>query len=87
VRIPAALNGLVGLKPTYGAIPLDGVVPLATSLDSVGPLVRTVEDALLLVAAMAGEPTPALEGMPSVAGRASRHWRASSSRTASSRTS
>lgn len=68
VRIPAALNGLVGLKPTYGRIPLHGVVPLATSLDSVGPLVRTVEDALLLVAAMAGKPTPALEGTPSVAG-------------------
>jgi aspartyl-tRNA(Asn)/glutamyl-tRNA(Gln) amidotransferase subunit A len=68
VRIPAALNGLVGLKPTYGRIPLDGVVPLATSLDSVGPLTRTVEDALLLVAAMAGEPAPVLEGAPFVAG-------------------
>jgi aspartyl-tRNA(Asn)/glutamyl-tRNA(Gln) amidotransferase subunit A len=68
VRIPAALNGLVGLKPTYGRIPLDGVVPLATSLDSVGPLVRTVEDALLLVAAMAGEPAPELGDAPSVAG-------------------
>jgi len=43
-------------------------VPLATSLDSVGPLVRTVEDALLLVAAMAGEPAPVLEGAPFVAG-------------------
>jgi aspartyl-tRNA(Asn)/glutamyl-tRNA(Gln) amidotransferase subunit A len=56
VRIPAALCGLVGFKPTYGRIPLDGVVPLATSLDSVGPLARTVEDAQRLVAAMAGEP-------------------------------
>ncbi len=68
VRIPAALNGLVGLKPTYGCIPLDGVVPLATSLDSVGPLARTVEDALLLVATMAGEPAPELDDAPSVAG-------------------
>ena len=68
VRIPAALNGLVGLKPTYGRIPLDGVVPLATSLDSVGPLARTVEDAMLLVAAMAAEPAPALDDVPSVAG-------------------
>jgi aspartyl-tRNA(Asn)/glutamyl-tRNA(Gln) amidotransferase subunit A len=68
VRIPAALNGLVGLKPTYGRIPLDGVVPLATSLDSVGPLARSVEDAVRLVAAMAGEPLPALDDAPSVTG-------------------
>jgi aspartyl-tRNA(Asn)/glutamyl-tRNA(Gln) amidotransferase subunit A len=69
VRIPAALNGLVGLKPTYGRIPLDGVVPLATSLDSVGPLARSVEDAVRLVAAMAGEPLPALDDdAPALAG-------------------
>jgi len=68
VRIPAALNGLVGLKPTYGRIPLDGVVPLAKSLDSVGPLARTVEDAMLLVSAMAGEPGPEQEDAPHVAG-------------------
>ena len=58
VRIPAALCGLVGLKPTYGRIPLDGVVPLSSSLDSVGPLTRSIEDARWLVAAMAGEPLP-----------------------------
>ena len=68
VRIPAALNGLVGLKPTYGRIPLGGVVPLATTLDSVGPLARTVEDARLLVAAMAGQPAPARDGARSLAG-------------------
>jgi aspartyl-tRNA(Asn)/glutamyl-tRNA(Gln) amidotransferase subunit A len=68
VRIPAALCGLVGLKPTYGRIPLDGVVPLSTSLDSVGPLARTVEDAVMLVRAMAGEPLVAAEAAPSVAG-------------------
>jgi aspartyl-tRNA(Asn)/glutamyl-tRNA(Gln) amidotransferase subunit A len=68
VRIPAALNGLVGLKPTYGRIPLDGVVPLATSLDSVGPLARSVDDAMLLVAAMAGEPAPVFDGGPSLGG-------------------
>lgn len=58
VRIPAALCGLVGFKPTHGRIPLDGVVPLAASLDSVGPLVRSVADARLLVAVMAGAPLP-----------------------------
>lgn len=54
IRIPAALCGLTGLKPTYGTISLAGVVPLATTLDSLGPLSRTVEDAALLTAAMAG---------------------------------
>jgi len=54
IRIPAALCGLTGLKPTYGLVSLAGVVPLATTLDSLGPLTRTVEDAALLTAAMAG---------------------------------
>jgi len=54
IRIPAALCGLTGLKPTYGTISLAGVVPLATTLDSLGPLARTVDDAALLTAAMAG---------------------------------
>jgi aspartyl-tRNA(Asn)/glutamyl-tRNA(Gln) amidotransferase subunit A len=54
IRIPASLCGITGLKPTYGAISLAGVVPLATTLDSLGPLTHTVEDAALLTAAMAG---------------------------------
>jgi aspartyl-tRNA(Asn)/glutamyl-tRNA(Gln) amidotransferase subunit A len=54
VRIPSALCGLTGFKPTYGLVSLHGVVPLAATLDSIGPLARTVEDAALLVAAMAG---------------------------------
>src|SRR6266550_1152785 len=58
IRIPAALCGLTGLKPTYGVISLAGVVPLATTLDSVGPLARTAEDAALVMAAIAG-PDPA----------------------------
>lgn len=68
VRIPAALCGLVGLKPTYGRIPLDGVVPLSSTLDSVGPITRTVEDATLLVATMAGEPIPVAEPIRSLDG-------------------
>ncbi|HEY8492029.1 MAG TPA: amidase [Dehalococcoidia bacterium] len=54
IRIPAALCGVVGLKPTYGRVSRHGVVPLAWSLDHVGPLARTVEDAALLLAAVAG---------------------------------
>jgi aspartyl-tRNA(Asn)/glutamyl-tRNA(Gln) amidotransferase subunit A len=68
VRIPAALCGLVGLKPTYGRIPLDGIVPLSRTLDSVGPITRTVDDAAMLIAIMAGEPLPALPPLDSLAG-------------------
>jgi len=56
VRLPAACCELVGLKPTWGAIPVDGVIPLAWSFDHVGPLTRTVEDAGVLFSVLAGEP-------------------------------
>ena len=55
LRIPSALNGLVGFKPTQRRIPLDGVLPLSTSFDSAGPIAWTVEDCALLDAVMAGE--------------------------------
>ena len=58
VREPSALCGLVGLKPTYGNVSCRGVVPLAWSLDTVGPMTRTVEDAAALIEVMAG-PDPA----------------------------
>ena len=51
---PASYNGIVGLKPTAGRISLHGVVPLAWSLDTVGTLTRTVEDAAILLGVMAG---------------------------------
>ncbi|WP_329453842.1 amidase [Streptomyces sp. NBC_01497] len=54
VRVPSALNGVVGLKPTYGLIPLTGVTSLSWSLDHVGPITRTVRDAALVLAAVAG---------------------------------
>jgi aspartyl-tRNA(Asn)/glutamyl-tRNA(Gln) amidotransferase subunit A len=68
VRIPAAFNGLVGFKPTVGRIPTDGVFPLSTTLDSVGPLARTVECCALTDAVWADEPVVApapasLEGL------------------------
>jgi aspartyl-tRNA(Asn)/glutamyl-tRNA(Gln) amidotransferase subunit A len=68
VRIPAALCGLVGFKPTHGRISLDGVVPLSPTLDSVGPITRTVEDSTMLVAVMAGEPIPAFAAERSLDG-------------------
>lgn len=51
---PAALNGVVGLKPTYGLVPRHGVTSLSWSLDHVGPITRTVEDAAVVLTAMAG---------------------------------
>jgi aspartyl-tRNA(Asn)/glutamyl-tRNA(Gln) amidotransferase subunit A len=54
VRIPAAACGIVGLKPGIGELSCEGVVPLSTSLDHVGPLARSVSDAGLLFHAMKG---------------------------------
>ena len=54
VREPAALCGVVGLKPTYGRVSARGVIPLSTSLDHVGPIARTVADAALILQAIAG---------------------------------
>ena len=48
IRIPASLTGTVGLKPTFGRIPTERVYPLSPSLDTVGPIARTVADALIL---------------------------------------
>lgn len=55
IRLPAAWNGLVGLKPTHGVLPLDGTVPLAETFDTVGPLARSVADAALAFAALGGD--------------------------------
>ena len=54
VRIPAAFNGIVGLKTSNGLIPKDGVAPLSSTLDTIGPLTRTLEDAWHLLNAMTG---------------------------------
>ena len=53
IRIPAALCGIVGLKPTFGAVSVEGIVPLALSMDHAGPLARTVADACILLEATA----------------------------------
>ena len=54
IRIPASLCGIVGLKPTYGRVSKRGVLPLSWSLDHVGPMTRTVEDAAIVLQAIAG---------------------------------
>lgn len=54
IRMPAACCGAVGLKPTYGRVSRAGIIPLAWSLDHVGPLTRSVEDAASVLAVVAG---------------------------------
>jgi aspartyl-tRNA(Asn)/glutamyl-tRNA(Gln) amidotransferase subunit A len=54
-RIPAAVNGVVGLKTTDGLLPTEGTTPLSTTLDTLGPLARTVDDTWALYLAMAAE--------------------------------
>jgi amidase len=54
IRFPAAANALVGLKPTYGRVSRHGVMPLAESMDHVGPMTRTVADAAAVLQAIAG---------------------------------
>ena len=54
IRVPASLCGCVGLKPTFGAIPLNGAFPLGWSLDHAGPLARTVDDAGVLFDVLSG---------------------------------
>jgi len=54
ITSPSSVNGLVGLKPTVGALSRDGIVPISFTQDTPGPMCRTVRDAALLLAAMAG---------------------------------
>jgi aspartyl-tRNA(Asn)/glutamyl-tRNA(Gln) amidotransferase subunit A len=63
-RIPAAFNGIVGFKPTQRRVPLDGGVPLSFSLDSFGPLARTVSCCAIMDAVLADEPVTALRPRP-----------------------
>jgi aspartyl-tRNA(Asn)/glutamyl-tRNA(Gln) amidotransferase subunit A len=54
IRQPAALCGVVGFKPTYGAVSRSGLIAMASSLDQIGPFTKTVEDAAILFKAIAG---------------------------------
>jgi aspartyl-tRNA(Asn)/glutamyl-tRNA(Gln) amidotransferase subunit A len=63
-RIPAAYNGIVGFKPTQRRVPLDGAVPLSPTLDSIGPLARTVNCCAVLDAVLANEQVAPLQPRP-----------------------
>jgi len=58
VRIPSAICGTVGLKPTYAELPCDGIVPLSTTLDHVGPMARSVADVAVMFEAMSAQSHP-----------------------------
>jgi aspartyl-tRNA(Asn)/glutamyl-tRNA(Gln) amidotransferase subunit A len=62
IRIPSAWCGVVGLKPTLGRLPATGLLGLAPTLDTPGPMARTAADAALLLAALAPRPNPRLDG-------------------------
>ena len=64
VRIPAAVCGITGFKPTARRVPIDGVVPLSTSLDSIGPLANSVECCAIVDAVFAGEPIAIPDAAP-----------------------
>jgi aspartyl-tRNA(Asn)/glutamyl-tRNA(Gln) amidotransferase subunit A len=86
IRLPASCCGVVGLKPAWGRIPIDGVFPLCPSFDTVGPLATSVADVSTMWSVLVGEPIPAprLAGLtvglltqpPSVGGPASQVNRA-----------
>src|SRR5215831_9925247 len=63
-RVPAAMCGIVGYKPTARRVPIEGVLPLAPSLDSVGPLANSVACCAAIDAVLAGEPLPAPRAFP-----------------------
>jgi aspartyl-tRNA(Asn)/glutamyl-tRNA(Gln) amidotransferase subunit A len=65
IRAPAAICGISGIKPTTGRIPLDGVIPLGTTFDTLGPLARSVADCSAVLAVMAdGRPATVAHAVP-----------------------
>ncbi len=75
IREPAALCGVVGLKPTYGRISVRGVLPLSPSLDHLGPITRTVEDAAIIFQAIANTLLEATRVKDSFLDKSAAHFR------------
>ena len=75
IRSPAIMNGVAGLKPTFGRIDTDGLFPLAPSMDTLGPITRTVRDLALPFACMTGEPEPSCEAAAPRVGHIEHFWR------------
>jgi len=61
IRVPAANCGIVGFKPTYGLVPLDGALPLSPTCDHAGPIARSVGDARLLTEVLAARALPGVQ--------------------------
>ena len=77
IRMPAALCGITGFKPTFGRVPTDGVFPLAPGYDSVGPMAVDAADCAALMAVLAADPSlaaPALPARPRIAVLPPRLW-------------
>jgi Asp-tRNA(Asn)/Glu-tRNA(Gln) amidotransferase A subunit family amidase len=70
IRVPASFCGVVGFKPSYGSIPIGGVIPLSRSLDTVGALASTVDQAAAAVGIMTGDP-----GLGDVEAEPEKHFR------------
>lgn len=62
LRVPAALCGVVGFKPTFGRVPASGIIPLSWSIDHIGPVTRTVGDAAVLLEVLTGGPPLSYDG-------------------------
>jgi aspartyl-tRNA(Asn)/glutamyl-tRNA(Gln) amidotransferase subunit A len=75
IREPAALCGVVGFKPTYGAVSAQGVIPLSKSLDHVGPITNSVLDAALLFRAIADEDGGISPDVPATWARSTQRWK------------
>ncbi|CAN5847220.1 Asp-tRNA(Asn)/Glu-tRNA(Gln) amidotransferase subunit GatA [soil metagenome] len=73
IRLPSAINGVVGIRPTYGRVSNHGIVPLAWSMDTAGPMTRTVEDCATMFGVLAGhdaaDPASAREPVHDYLGR------------------
>ena len=79
IRFPASSNGVVGLKPTWGRVSRYGAFPLAYSLDHIGPITRTVDDAAAMLQIIAGldpnDPTSSAKPVPDYFSASEREWK------------